>query len=242
MRLLRQPNRRMTWPAFARQIVADVLLRGNALAMIQTDGRGAVSALVPVPFGWLSPQVIDGAGRARLVFDCAVNTPAARLAGVPARMLADDCLHVRARSDDGVLGRSVLSRAGGVVHRALGADETASAMSDAGWHGQAYLTADGRIDADTVDRLRGQFQQAFGGGRSAGQMPILGNGLTIKSLSLNPEQLQLLATREFGVAEICRLFGIPEPLMQTGARVPADPTPWLALFAQTALAPIVCEI
>src|SRR5215472_8467270 len=49
-RLIEQgPNDHQTWPDFLEWTMASVLLRGNALSEVITDGRGAVVELRPIP-------------------------------------------------------------------------------------------------------------------------------------------------------------------------------------------------
>lgn len=50
-RLIRQgPNPAQSWPDFIEWLLASTLLRGNGLAEILTDGRGAVIGLQPIPW------------------------------------------------------------------------------------------------------------------------------------------------------------------------------------------------
>jgi phage portal protein BeeE len=76
-RLLVRPNPRQSWPAFVTAVVSSVLLQGNAVVMLGTDGRGAVSSLTPVPWPWLLPTIVGGAAGARLAFDLVYQTPEA---------------------------------------------------------------------------------------------------------------------------------------------------------------------
>jgi phage portal protein BeeE len=46
----------------------------------------------------------------------------------------------------------------------------------------------------------------------------------------------------FSVSEVCRLFCVPEPLLQIGQRLPSDMSTYVTTFAIQALAPLVNAI
>ncbi len=241
-RLLARPNRRQSWPALMTTIVSSLLLHGNAVSMIGADGRGAVASLTPIPWQWLLPSVVHAAAGARLVFDMVQATPEAALLGIPPRLLDGDVLHVRARSDAGIVGRSVLSRAPQVLESAMGVAEFSSAI----WQNSAMpggmLAVPPGISPEAIRRLEASFMARQTGTHNAGRPLLADAGTVWTPLSVNPGDAEVLASRRFSVADIARLFSIPEPMLQTGATAPASLTPYLVAFAQLALAPLVAAI
>lgn len=240
--LLRRPNPRQSWPACISSLVASSLLQGNGVGALQRDGRGAVTGLVPVPWPWLAPIVIQGAAGPRLVYDVVPTTPEASLLGLPRRLLDSDVMHLRARSDEGVIGRSVLSRAAGVVREGTELHGAAEAFWRNGLHMSGFIETGGAVMDDVQrERFKAELQQLRGSG-NVGKTMLLQGSLKYTPLSLSPEDAQLLSTRQFSVAEMARLFCIPEPILQMGNRVPASLDPYLSAFAQLALAPLVAVI
>lgn len=240
---IERPNDRQGWPAFMRGLVGDLLLTGNALVYVVRDGRGGVAELIHAPWSWMSQQVVTSTGgEARRVYEMATQTPASALLGLPRRMLDSDVLHLMQRSDDGgVTGRSVLARAGGVVHRARAADDTASAIHRNGLHSAAYISSPEYISDDLRAHAR-ETLETFTGALNAGRVPVLEGGWKVEPIGIKPEDMQLLQSRQFKVEEIARLFGVPTPMIGGSERIPADLASYTSAFAQTALAPIVCEI
>lgn len=241
-RLLARPNPWQSWPAFVTMLASQVLLEGNGAAAIQADNRGAVTALVPVPWQWLNPSVIPGADGRRIVYDVAQHTTETRLLGLPKRLLQDEVLHVRARSDAGIIGRSVLSRAAGVVREGLELADLAEASWRNGMRPSGFVETGGPV---LTDMQRDRFKAAlhdFRGTANAGKTMLLEGSFKYNQLSLNSVDAEFLSTRQFSVAEIARLFSIPEPMLQLGNHAPASLDPYLAAFAQLALAPIVSTI
>ncbi len=52
---------------------------------------------------------------------------------------------------------------------------------------------------------------------------VLEGGLTFEALTMNPQDVQLLASRQFAVEDICRWFGVPPVLIGHAA---AGVTAW----------------
>ena len=241
-RLLARPNPRQSWPAFVTSLVASILLQGNGVAAITMDGRGGIAGLTPVPWAWLNPQVVQGGAGARLVFDVVHATPEARLLALPPRLLDSDVLHVRARSDAGVIGRSVLSRAAGVVAEGLDAAEVARGWWRNGMAVSGALSTAGKLDDSQRARLKIAMND-YRGTHNAGKMLVLESGLTFNPITMSAVDAELLASRQFSVGEIARLFAVPEPMLQIGSsRLPPTLTPYLSAFATMALAPLVAVI
>lgn len=107
MRLYRRgPNQHQSWADFAEWLVASTLLRGNGLAEVERDGSGQVTALVPIPWEWCSVHLLP---TGRLAYDVTDGSGRIR------RLLQDEVIHLRDRSDDGLIGRSRLHRAASTV-------------------------------------------------------------------------------------------------------------------------------
>ncbi|MCH4091076.1 phage portal protein [Acetobacter sp.] len=241
IKLVARPNTNQSWPAFITQGVAELQMQGNFLAWVQRDGRGAVTDLIPVPWVWISPQIVSVGGAARLVYDITTSTPETRLLGLPSRLLDTEVLHVRARSDNGLIGRSVLARAAGVVRESLEMASVAENNWKNGMRPSGYISTPEYIAEDNVNRAL-EILSEYRGSVNAGKVPLLEGGWKFNQTSLNSVDAEFLSSRQFGVAEICRLFRVPEPLVQLGQRLPADMSPFMAAFAQLALAPIVAVL
>jgi len=241
-RLLERPNDQQSWPAFASWLTAQYLLQGNGIAALQLDGRGAVSQLLPAPWPWLQPMIVDGASGTRLVFDVLRGLPEARLLGLPDRLLDSDCMHVRNRSDQGIIGRSVLSRAPGPVREGITTATLAQKNWDNGARPSMVFTVDKFLSEPQRKRFEEETRDKIVGAINAGGWALLEGGLEAKGLSLSSVDAEFLATRGFGVAEICRLFKVPEPLILTGTRVVADISVYTTAFYQQAVVPIISAI
>jgi HK97 family phage portal protein len=244
-RLLTRPNQFQSWPAFATSLAAAIVTEGNSVSYLPTDLRGEVVALIPAPWPWLLPSVVSAGGVPRLVFDCLqFGLAEALLLGIPRRMLADDVLHVKARSDFGIVGRSVLSRAAGPVREGLAITETAASMWAQGLRPSGIYSTEGTLDEAARKRFRQSIAETAAGPANAGRVLILDRGGKYQPVSMTSAEAEFLASRAFNVEDVCRLFSVPSMLLQLGSHraAPTDLAPFTAALANQALAPIVNAI
>jgi HK97 family phage portal protein len=234
------PNLRQSWPDFIEWLCASTMLSGNALAELQTDTNGAPVALIPIP--WHTVNVME-LPSGRIAYDVAETTKWPGTAGRIRRLFEDEVLHVRDRSDDGVIGRSRLSRAGRTVKSAISLNEHARALFENGIYPSGALQLDGKLAPEQLRALRAALEQNFQGPKKAARFLILDQGVKWQGISISPEDAELLASRKFAVEELCRVFNVPPPLVQDYARNTftnaATAGRW---FAQFTLSPLIRKI
>lgn len=204
------PNALQDWPSLIQSSMASVLLQGNALVEVVRDGAGRLKELRYHPWGNVNPQVLPGG---RVVYD--LNDPLGLWgpAGSMRRLLPEDVLHLRDRSDDGLLGRSRLSRARGAVQAALEVQDFAVAVHSNRATPSGTLELDGKLSPEAMDALKARIRESYQGVDRAGRVMVLDQGLKWKSISISPEDAELLSSRRFATEEIARLFQVPPPLV-----------------------------
>ncbi|MGF7213727.1 HK97 family phage portal protein [Skermanella aerolata] len=212
MRLIRKgPNAWQTWPDFVQWVSASVLLRGNALVEIVSDPRnGELRELRPIPWEHVSVQFISSTRR--LAYDITDINTIHGGTGKMRRLLADEVVHLKDRSDDGLLGRSRLARAGAVVSAGLSLQHFVGAMFD------NALTPSGVFQMDQLlsDRQRATIDERlkkYMGAANSRKTMILEAGMKYQPVSITPEDAELLASRRFSVEEIARIFQVPPPII-----------------------------
>ena len=206
-RLIEQgPCRGFTWPDFIEFTLSQCLLRGNALARVKYDRAGNLVEILPIPWENVSVQQLKNG---RLRYDCTLpglqQTQSIRL-------LEHEVLHLKDRSDDGILGKSRLARAASVFRAGLSLQEHSESVWQNGAAPSGALLHDQKLTADAVSTLRTRFEAVHKGSANAGKVVILDNGLKWQGLSFSPEDAELLESRKFSVIELARLFQVPPPL------------------------------
>lgn len=242
-RILEQPNALHSWPEWVQFTVASMLTHGNALSYVGTDGRGAPATIAPVPWPWVSPLIIPsaGGGLPRLVFDVPSHaTPEARLLGIPGRILDSEAAHFRARSDNCIAGRSVISRAAAVCREGQALGTAAEAIWRNGIRPSGMFKSPGVLTEKTRGEARVMMDR-FTGSQNAGRVPLMEGGWTYEQIGLSSVDAEFLATRRLNVEEIARVFRVPVGLIQPGAGVQPYEA-MVAAFGQLCLAPLVAVL
>lgn len=211
MRLVRLgANDYQTWPEFMEWITASTLLRGNGLAEVRRDNAGRVTALIPIPWEWASVHLLP---TGRLAYDVTDVQHVYGGSGRTRRLLQDEVMHLRDRSDDGLIGRSRLDRARSVVSAGMEIQDYAEQMFGNAATPSGVIEADGKIDTEAMNKLKRQFREAYTGTKNARKAMLLDQGLKFKPISVSPEDAELLASRRFTVEELARIYQVPPPIV-----------------------------
>lgn len=197
------PNNYQTALEFREQMQRHVLLRGNAYAEIVWNPNGSVKALLPMhpdsvtvlrsSLGNLVYDHVDGKGNQR-------------------RLLADEVLHLRYHSDDGILGRSPIQVARDTIGLALAERTHGAKMFEQGTKLSGVIeTAPG-----TTKEQAGQIRESWAAGQSGvsnhGKTAVLPQGATFKTVSMTLEDAEWIQARRLSIVEVARLFRVP-PVM-----------------------------
>lgn len=199
------PNERQTALEFREQLTAHVLLWGNGYAEIQSDAAGNVTALEPIhprnvtvlrlPSGRIRYDVADpDTGRVR-------------------PLLADEVLHLKDRTDNGIVGKSRIQIAREMLGGVLAAQEHGSATFANGARLSGVLKTPNVLDANSAERIGNSWRAQFSGTANTGKTAVLENGLEYQPLSMSMEDAQWLESRQFSVEEVCRVFRVPPVLV-----------------------------
>ena len=199
--LLRRPNAHQTWPDFVQWYISQALLYGNALA-VPEDGQ-----LTPIP--WPSVRMVDdGSGLQYEVQQPTVDR------GYSQQRLVRDVLHMRDRSDDGIVGRSRLQRAGAAVLHAQLLSDAAAAVYANGVTPSGAITVEGRLSPTQRSALREELRAEYAGAANAAKVLLLDQAAKWQGMDATARDSELLESRRFSVVEICRLYEVPPPLVQ----------------------------
>lgn len=195
-----------TAPEWFETMTAHCLLRGNAYAEIIRDGAGAPVALEPLHPDWVSVERIFQTDRVRYVVS-RPDRPGTR------RLLPEEVLHLKDRSDDGIIGKSRLHRARETFQTAMAVERFAGSTYRNGASLSGAVTHPDQIGPDAAKTLRESIEALYKGTHNAGRIGVFEEGMTWQALSVSPEDAQMLESRRFSVEQIARMFRIPPPVL-----------------------------
>lgn len=176
-----------------------LLLHGDAFAIIQRQGPKIIG-LEPVhPLSVTVHEVEE-----RLVYTVVDNDETLVLD-------QDDMLHIPGLGFDGKRGLSPLRYAARQTFGlALAAEEYSARFFSNGARPDYVITTENKMDSEQQRLFRESWMARYAGLQNA-HIPALltGGGAEVKSLTLSPEEAQLMATRNFQATDVARIYGVP---------------------------------
>lgn len=203
IRLLKyRPNNYMNALEFRAAMYSSRVLWGNAYAKIERNTTGEPAALTP-----LKPEYMNVVREeSELVYRYTTNNGTIEYKQA-------EIFHLRGWSTDGIMGMSPLGFARHTLGVAVTAENTSS--KSIGGNSSAVL----ELDDMPTDVQREGLREMYGAGnvttayQSDGGLMIIPGGMKYRSISMNPDDLQLLETKQFTVIELARFFGVPSTMI-----------------------------
>ncbi len=196
-----EPNPEMTSFVFRETLMSHLLLYGNAYVQIIRDGRNNVIALYPL---MPDKMIVDRGKNGELFYTYRKDTGEVILR-------KDDVLHIIGLGYDGLVGYSPVAMAKNAIGMSIACEE----------YGAKFYANDARpsvvLEHPSVlkdaKKLRNSWSNAYGGSGNSHRVAILEEGMTLKTISIPPEQSQFLQSRRYQTEEICRIFRVPPHLV-----------------------------
>lgn len=199
---LRVPDVDTPWAAVLEHWVMSLLHRGNAYAAKLRNPVGVVTGLRPVHPDRVKPGRTSEGYK---VFEVK-NGDGSVLA-----LTSRELLHIPFLSYDGVCGLDPIRVHAQALGLAAAADEYAAKQFGQGSHLRAYVSVPQTLTTDQADEIRGEWERLHNGMTATSAFGVLGNGATYNTVSLDPQQVQLLESRKFSVTEVARILRLPPP-------------------------------
>jgi len=191
------PNNEMSSFTFREMMMTNLLLWGNAYALIKRNRNGQVIELYPLQ---AKSMRVERNQQSQIIYkytdDLSTKTYTAR-----------QVLHIPAFTFDGVVGVSPITYAREAMGLALATEEFGARFFGNGARPGGVLEHPGVVK--DPERLRESWNKVYQGARNSHRVAVLEEGLKYHSIGISPEDSQFLETRQFQLTEICRLFRVP---------------------------------
>ena len=123
---------------------------------------------------------------------------------------AADIIHVPSLGFDGLRSPSPITYAAReAIGSSISAEEYSGKFFSQGSTHEIALKVPGKLNEEQRDNLMASYLARSAGPKNARTPLILSGGMEVEKLSITPNDAALLPTRQFGVEEICRVFGVP---------------------------------
>jgi HK97 family phage portal protein len=230
-RVLERPVPWLGETEWKRQIVADAVLWGDGLALVNRV-RGE-----PRELPRIDPRSCS------IVVDLATGEPRYGVAlqeGGTQEFSYADVVHLRGPTLDGAKGLGLVNLGAEAIALALILEGHATKLFSRGARPAGVLELSGKATKDILDRLKESFAAIYGGTHGAGRTAILEQGTKFTPLQLSSVDAQFLELRRFQTLEIARLLNIPAVLLNDLEHATLNNSATLAqLFLDRTIAPIL---
>ena len=192
------PNDEMSSFTFREMMMTNLLLWGNAYAVIKRDSYGHVVGLYPLKSKNMKVERDSNTKRLKYTYSNGINTKT---------YSPRQIFHIPAFSFDGVVGVSPITYAREAMGLALATEEFGARFFGNGARPGGVLEHPGVVK--DPERLRESWNSVYQGTKNSHKVAVLEEGMKYHEIGMSPEDSQFLQTRQFQISEICRIFRVP---------------------------------
>lgn len=200
------PNPYMNSFTFRLWAMQSAVQHGNAYAEIQRNLQGRPIAMWPLPSRKVDVKILEDG---KVVY--VARGLSAGNKGADVVLQPEDVFHIRNfHTKDGLVGQGVVAFGRDVLGINLAANKLSGDIFKNGGVPSGVLSHPGKISKEAAIRLKEQFSEnhSIADGKAGGLL-LLEEGTKFEKTSLDPEALQMIESKKFGVLEIARFLGVP---------------------------------
>lgn len=195
-RLRVSPNDEIDSFRWRRDAMGHVLGYGNHYSEIVRDSSGAAIAFNPCHPAQTKPKREDNG---KLFYELPNGK----------KVLPWNMLHFAGLGFDGLRGYGTITVARQSVGLSIAAEQFGASFFGNGAVMRGFLKLKKKLKGEALSNLRDSINNVHQGSMNAHQFGILEEDMDWVANQVSPEEAQFLATRQFQVLEIARLFGLP---------------------------------
>lgn len=154
----------------------------------------------------------------------------------------EEVISILKESKDGIEGIGALKHGKDLFALMYSEIEYQKGIYENGAMPAGIICVKGRLAQDTINRLRLSWQNLYKGGKNAAKTVILEEGMDYRPTTMNPRDLLLNEARKENISEVCRLFNIPESLVNSESNKYGSLEQNNISFLQYTLSPIMTAI
>lgn len=188
-----------------KNFVLDFLIHGNGYLDINKDSKGTIKSLIHIPYKEIELIDVNTINKRDSIYQYSywgmVNA-------------AHEVVNlVRNPTKNEVKGVGVLDEGSMTLEGATGLDEYSKNVNANGFNARGVIETEKVMSKPSRDSLKAMLKSFFHGGKNAGKVLLLDDGMKFKALSLSPADMNLLQQKNFTVQDIARLLKMPGYLL-----------------------------
>lgn len=196
-----RPNPEMNAFRWRLVMVQQAIIHGNAFSEIERDILGRPVAMWPLETHRMQIRRNENTGA--LVYRY-TNPDQGYVDFEPKDIFHLPNFHTK----DGIVGQGLVAYGQDVLGIQIAADDMAGGLFVNSGIPSGVLSHPGKLSEEAYTRLKNSWAEQHGRGKQ-GSTSILEEGVKYEPVNINPDVLQFLESRQFGILEIARFLGIP---------------------------------
>ncbi len=192
-------NRYQTKIEFFETVMLNLIVNGNAYCVIERVG-GRIISLLPIMSAQVEPMMLDDGA---MVYNYQNDQGMAVFA-------AENIWHLKLMGN-GTIGMSPLAYQRNSLGIAQAAEGAVTKIYRNGAKPSGVLSIDRMLTPEQREKVRANFNTLTTS--TDDRLMVLEGGMKFDSVSLSPQDIELLDSRKFQIAEICRWYGVPSVMV-----------------------------
>ncbi len=199
-----QPNAEMSPFSCKEAWMMALNLGGNTVSEKLLNSNGEIVGLYPYP--WDMVTIDRDQNTKQLIYKISSGTQQKILN-------RDQVFHVPGPSIDGIHGLSPISYAASAIRLGLTYEQFGVNFFKNGANPSGAFKLPGELSEIALNRLKKQLDEKYSGQQNSGRPMLLEGGLDWEPFTVNPTDAQLLESKAFQIEDICRIYRVPQHLV-----------------------------
>lgn len=197
-----KPNDEMTPFNFKEAMMTSLCLGGNAYALKLTNSRNDVKGLYPLDWQKVTMRREDGV----LIY-------VVKKGLIETKYTRKEIFHIPGLSLDGIDGLTPISYAAKAIELGLTYEAFCNNFYKNGANSTMLLKHPKTMSEPAFNRLKQSFTERQAGIANTNKPIIVEEGIDVTQLSIHPVDAQLLESKNFQIEDICRIYRVPQHLV-----------------------------
>ncbi|WP_243450433.1 phage portal protein [Desulfosporosinus sp. Sb-LF] len=200
-----KPNEEMSPFNFKEACMTSLNLGGNSVCEKLVNGKGQLVGLYPYQHAFV--DISRNPSNKKLVYTIQD--------GISKKELTrDQVFHVPNLSLDGIVGLSPIAYAASAIRLGMSYEQFGVNFYRNGANPSGSFDVPGELGEEAFNRLKKELKLNYTGLKRTGTPMLLEGGMKFTPHTINPVDAQLLESKSFQAEDICRIYRVPQHLVQ----------------------------
>ena len=200
-----KPNEEMSPFNFKEACMMSLNLGGNSVCEKLVNGKGQLVGLYPYQHTKVEISRDQGSKKLMYVVRDGVSTKT---------LTRDQVFHVPNLSLDGIVGLSPITYAASAIRLGMSYEQFGVNFYKNGANPSGSFDVPGELGEEAFNRLKKELKHNYAGLKRTGTPMLLEGGMKFTPHTINPVDAQLLESKSFQAEDICRIYRVPQHLIQ----------------------------